>query len=405
MRTVLLASTLLCGWALASADDAVIPTLNASELRQVVAPVALYPDDLVAVVLPAAAHPLQIVQAQRRIENGEAPAANWDEAVVALMNYPEVVDFLNADLDWTETLGLAFVNQEAGVFNAIQDFRNQALAAGNLKSDQYQTVSVERGIITIRSRADDSLYVPYYEPEKVVVRYVQPVYHYYPVARPVYYYPYPASYRFGVNHFYGVGTYFSIGWQYRGLSLHYAGGSGHPYPAYRYSVRYSPKHYHYRPARRHYVVGHRHHYRPKAVHYKQRFRPNYRPHVKHRHYNSSRHAYRHPAKAKPRHYPTNRYRAGYRDGGREAERRTDRRAERRQEARREGRSQRSYGGMQRTQRPDARQSRRNADRPPRQARNEGRSQRSYGNMRRVEPAGGRQQRRDSQRFAGGNRQR
>jgi hypothetical protein len=246
----------------AAADN--IPRLSDADLVEVVAPIALYPDDLVAVVLPAASYPLQLVQAQRVLDDGGSPNADWDEAVVALMNYPEVVEFLNDDLDWTYGLGLAFINQEADVFNAIQGFRADALAAGNLKSDSYQSVRVDNnGNILIEPQAKDTLYVPYYEPRRVVVRHVAPVYHYYPIARPVYYYPYPASYSFNVGHFYGVGTYFSIGWQYRGLNLFYSNGPSHPYAGINYAVRYSPRHYYFTPrARRHVVVNQRHHYKP-----------------------------------------------------------------------------------------------------------------------------------------------
>ncbi len=264
IRALLTLSSLLGFAGLAAAEDN-LPRLSKTELADVVAPIALYPDDLVAIVLPAASYPLQLVQAQRTLDDGGNPDADWDEAVVAIMNYPEVVELLNEDLDWTYGLGLAFINQEADVFNAIQDFRADALAAGNLKSDTYQSVRVDNdGNILIEPRAKDTLYVPYYEPQRVIVRHVVPVYHYYPIARPVYYYPYPARYSFNVSHFYGVGTYFSIGWQYRGLNLFYASGPSHPYAGYYYPARYTPRHYYYAPRVRHQVVvNQRHHYQPR----------------------------------------------------------------------------------------------------------------------------------------------
>jgi len=264
IRALLTLGSLL-GFAPVTFAEDNVPRLSDADLKEVVAPIALYPDDLVAVVLPAASYPLQLVQAQRVLDDGGSPDADWDEAVVAIMNYPEVVEYLNEDLDWTYGLGLAFINQEADVFNAIQDFRADALAAGNLKSDSYQDVRVDNnGNILIEPRAKDTLYVPYYEPRRVVVRHVTPVYHYYPIARPVYYYPYPASYSFNVGHFYGVGTYFSIGWQYRGLNLFYSTALGHPYAGRHYNVRYSPRHFYFQPRVRHQVVvNHRHHYKPK----------------------------------------------------------------------------------------------------------------------------------------------
>ena len=236
------------------------PLRSANELADLVAPIALYPDDLVAVVLPASAYPLQLVQARRLLDDGGRPDEAWDEAVVAVMNYPEVMAFLNEDLDWTYSLGLAFIYQEAETLEAIQNFRSQALAAGNLQSDDYQIVEVEDGVIRILARAEDTIYIPYYEPKRVVVRHVVPVYYYHPIPRPVYYYPYPAAYAFNVGYFYGVGTYFSLGWHYSGLNLFYATRIGHPY----WGRYYAPNHYYYRPRVRppHYAGGRGHHYKP-----------------------------------------------------------------------------------------------------------------------------------------------
>src|SRR5690606_6478323 len=89
----------------ASAQDAKT-TLTQAELADLVGPIALYPDDLVAIVLPASTYPLQVVEAGRLLEARESdpnlqPDADWDDSVVALLNYPEVVELLNDDLDWT----------------------------------------------------------------------------------------------------------------------------------------------------------------------------------------------------------------------------------------------------------------------------------------------------------------
>jgi len=278
--SVIAAALLLgAGWVQAQDNSDAIQNLSRAELKELVGPIALYPDDLVAVVLPSSAYPLQLVQAQRLLDDDGQPDTEWDESVVAVMNYPEIVEFLNEDLDWTYSLGLAFINQEQGTFDAIQAFRSDALAAGNLKSDNYQVVRVDDGIIRIEPRSQQEVYVPYYEPQQVIVRQVMPVYYYYPVARPIYYYPYPAHYAFGVSHFYGVGTYFSIGWQYRGLSLHYSTGSGHPYAGHYYS----PRHYYFKPrVRPHYYAGKQHHYKP-------------------RHLNSPRHKVRHNVRQPRRH--------------------------------------------------------------------------------------------------------
>jgi hypothetical protein len=89
-----------------------IPLLQAAELEELVGPIALYPDDLLAIVLPASAYPMQIIDAQRFLEDLEddptlEPNPDWDDSVVALLNYPEVLALLNEDLDWTWRLGEA----------------------------------------------------------------------------------------------------------------------------------------------------------------------------------------------------------------------------------------------------------------------------------------------------------
>jgi hypothetical protein len=222
-----------------SAGDALgnedIPLRTAGELEELVAPVALYPDDLLAIVLPASTYPLQLVEAARFLEALEQdpalePDENWDDAVVALTNYPEVVELLNEDLDWTWRLGEAVVAQQEDVIAAVEAFRDRAYAAGNLKSDTHQTVShSDDGIIEIVPMEDDIIYVPYYEPAEVVVYQPRPVYYYYPRAYPVYYYPYPSTYAFHRDYFWGVTTAFTIGWYTDSLHVFHHSYRGHPY--------------------------------------------------------------------------------------------------------------------------------------------------------------------------------
>ena len=211
-----------------------IPLLSGTELEELVGPIALYPDDLLAIVLPAAAYPLQIVDAARFLEALEndpslEPDPEWDDSVVALLNYPEIVDHLNDDIDWTWRLGEAVVAQQTDVVAAIERFRDRAYAAGNLKSDDYQNVTRENGVIEITPVADDVIYVPYYEPERVVVYQPRPVYYYYPRSYPVYYYPYSAGYHFDHGLFWGVTTAFSIGWFSDSLHVYHHSYYGHPY--------------------------------------------------------------------------------------------------------------------------------------------------------------------------------
>lgn len=233
--------------------------LQSAELEALVGPIALYPDDLLSIVLDASAHPLQLVAAARFLddvrENPELkPDADWDESVVALLNYPEVLDFLNEDLEWTESLGFAFLDQQEELFAAVQKFRKRAYAAGNLKSDDYQQVVIEDFVIKILPAEPDTIYIPAYEPAKVVVYQPYPVFGYYPYAYPVYYYPYAPHYSFGAGFFWGVTTYFTINWISGGYHTHYYGYHGHPY--YRHTYHYR-NHYYYGGT--HYTKHGRHH--------------------------------------------------------------------------------------------------------------------------------------------------
>ena len=215
-----------------------IPLISDSEIEELIGPIALYPDDLLAVVLPAATFPLQIVEAGRFLEDLEdnpslEPDSDWDDSIVALLNYPEVVELMNEDLDWTWRLGEAVVGQQSDVISAIERFRDRAYAAGNLKSDDYQLVAEEGGTIEITPVAEDVIYVPYYEPEEVVVYQPRPVYFYHPRPYPVYYYPYPTYYsfydRFYHHRFWGVTTAFSVAWTAHHLSVYHHSYYGHPY--------------------------------------------------------------------------------------------------------------------------------------------------------------------------------
>jgi hypothetical protein len=220
-----------------------IPMLSAVDLEELVGPIALYPDDLLAIVLPASAYPLQIVDAARFLEALEndaslKPDPEWDDSVVALLNYPEVVELLNEDIDWTWRLGEAVVSQQTDVVAAIETFRDRAYAAGNLKSDAYQNVSRDEGVIEITPIEEDVIYVPYYEPERVVVYQPRPVYYYYPRPYPLYYYPYSYGHTFHRGYFWGVTTAFTIGWFSDSLHVFHHSYHGHPYYGHSYWDRW-----------------------------------------------------------------------------------------------------------------------------------------------------------------------
>jgi hypothetical protein len=168
---------------------------SAEELSKLVGPIALYPDDLVAIILPASTNPLQLVQADRFLDKRKADPKlpiddKWDDAVKSLLNYPDIVKMMSNDLDWTTALGEAVVADQGAVIEAVQAFRRQAKAAGNLKSDDKQVVKVEKEIVYIEPADPQVIYVPQYNPTTVVVAGPAPVWGYYPTPYPSYYYPY-----------------------------------------------------------------------------------------------------------------------------------------------------------------------------------------------------------------------
>ena len=179
-----------------AAPGGAAPPPPAQELGNLVGPIALYPDDLVSIILPASTNPLQLVQADRFLDKRKADPKlavddKWDDAVKSLLNYPDVVKKMSADLDWTSALGEAVVADQGAVLEAIQSFRRKAQAAGNLKSDGKQVVAAQKEIITIVPADPQVIYVPQYNPATVVVVSPAPVYGYYPTPYPSYYYPYP----------------------------------------------------------------------------------------------------------------------------------------------------------------------------------------------------------------------
>src|SRR5882672_9578170 len=179
-----------------AAPGGAAPATPPDELEKLVDRIALYPDDLVAIILPASTNPLQIVQADRFLEKRKAdPKApideKWDDAVKSLLNYPEVVKTMSSDLDWTAALGEAVVADQGEVLAAVQAFRRKTQAVGNLKTDEKQVVVVEQEVIKIEPADPQVIYVPQYNPTTVVVSGGYPTMGYYPSPYPVYYYPYP----------------------------------------------------------------------------------------------------------------------------------------------------------------------------------------------------------------------
>ena len=178
----------------ASAEASVLK--SAEELETLVARVALFPDDVVAVVMASSLYPLQVVQAQRFLDQAASnkdlkPNASWDSSVISLLNYPDVVKMMNDDLAWTEELGTAVTNQQKDVLVAIQQLRDKAVATGAIKSDDKVIVETQNDNVVIRPAKQEVTYIPQYdpaillEPDYVVT---QPISYGDPY--PSYYYPY-----------------------------------------------------------------------------------------------------------------------------------------------------------------------------------------------------------------------
>jgi len=204
-----------------AAPAAAAPTPTAEEIDKLVGPIALYPDDLVAIILPAATNPLQLVQADRFLEKRKADPKlpvddKWDDAVKSLLNYPDVVKKMSGDLDWTSALGEAVVADQGAVLAGIQSFRRKAQAAGHLKSDAKQVVKTEKEIIIIEPADPQVIYVPQYNPTTVVVYSAAPAYAYYPTPYPSYYYPYPPGAAFAAGVIWGA----AIGAAWHGNQYH-----------------------------------------------------------------------------------------------------------------------------------------------------------------------------------------
>jgi hypothetical protein len=169
--------------------------LTDEELEELVARMALYPDELVALVCAASLFPLQIVEAQRFLEKREQdktlqPKEEWDGSIVSLLNYPEVLKMMSEDLEWTQALGDALANQQKEVLIAIQQLREEAVAKEIIKTDDKIKVVSSGDNIVIEPATPETIYVPRYEPEMLYVEsYAPQPISYYTDPYPSYYYP------------------------------------------------------------------------------------------------------------------------------------------------------------------------------------------------------------------------
>lgn len=179
--------------------------LNGAQLDALVAPIALYPDTLLAQVLMASTYPLEVVQADRWVAankklKGDALKAAaeqqpWDVSVKSLVATPSVLDMMSKNLDWTQKLGDAVLAQQPDLMDGVQRMRTRAYDSKKLSSGSQQTVSVRqesgKQAIVIESAQPDTIYVPYYDPAVVYGSWPYPSY-------PPYYFPAPSYIATGI---------------------------------------------------------------------------------------------------------------------------------------------------------------------------------------------------------------
>ena len=181
------------------------------ELQQLAAPIALYPDALVAQILAASTYPTQIVEADRWMQTHsnlevdelakEVDKQDWDPSVKAIAQFPSVLENMDRNLSWTSSLGDAYINQPQDVTDAVQALRQQARNAGHLNSSEQEKVAKQGSTIVIEPANPEVVYVPAYDPWLV---YGAPI-----IAYPGWY-PVPGIFWGGVGLSFGIG--FGIGY-------------------------------------------------------------------------------------------------------------------------------------------------------------------------------------------------
>jgi len=236
LTTLVLSALLTIGCSMTGQVQAEDSYFTQAELDSLLAPVALYPDSVLSHVLIAATYPLEVIQAARwsrehpGLRGEDAVAAvehqNWDPSVKALVAFPELLERMDDDLEWTQNLGDAFLVQEEDVIASIQYLRSEAYSQGHLKSNDRVKVVREKEYIYIEPARTRVVYVPYYDTRVIYKRWRWSSY------RPVYWH-HPSGFSVGMNFYWG-----------------------RPYHI-RPSFYFSSFHW---PTRRVVVVNHHHHY-------------------------------------------------------------------------------------------------------------------------------------------------
>jgi hypothetical protein len=198
------------------------------QLRQLVAPIALYPDPLIGQILAAATYPTEVVEADKWMQQhqgltGDALAKevdqqSWDPSVKALIQFPAVLANMSQNLAWTSELGDAYVNQSQDLTQTIQNLRHLAKDAGNLRPTSQENVTTDGDTIDIEPVSTDEVYVPEYDPWQV-----------YGDALPAFpgWAPYPGLYLYGPGIGFGLGFGIGLfagygwGWNHWGCDWHH----------------------------------------------------------------------------------------------------------------------------------------------------------------------------------------
>jgi hypothetical protein len=192
---------------------------SAAELDQMLAPVALYPDELLSQVLMAATYPLEVVQAARwsranpGLQGDEAVQAvdgeDWDPSVKSLVAFPNILESMDQNLEWTQRLGEAFLADQDAVMASVQRLRRAAMDQGYLSSTDEMVVTRDGADIAIDPPSPEMVYVPYYDPRVVYGNW------WWPANPPVYWAPWSGyrvgSYGFGWSLGVPVGVNFFFG--------------------------------------------------------------------------------------------------------------------------------------------------------------------------------------------------
>jgi uncharacterized membrane protein YgcG len=196
-------------------------TFTSDRLEKMAAPIALYPDALVAQILMGSTYPLEIVEAARWVEKNPALTGaaleealkqnEWDPSVKALCGFPTVLKKMNENLDWTKDLGDAFLAQKVELMDTIQVMRRKAVEAGTLKTTEQQQVVQDKDTVVIEPTNPEVIYVPSYSPAVVY----GPSWYYPSGYYSGWYDPWPWAFvSFGLGFFWGSGCWGGCDWHH-----------------------------------------------------------------------------------------------------------------------------------------------------------------------------------------------